>query len=95
MHRGSSKAARGAPPAADNLPLSAPSLAIEVEVARAGRTHTHRLEVVSGTLVREVVRGVGLAPEGTSVTMDGSPVPLDQPIDRAGKIVVFPTFSGG
>jgi sulfur carrier protein ThiS len=95
MHRGSSKAARGAPPAADTLPLSAPFLTIEVDVARAGRTTAQRLEVAPGTLVREVVRRAGLAPEGTSVLMDGSPVPLDQPIGHAGKIVVIPTFSGG
>lgn len=95
MHRGSSKAARGAPPAADNLPLSAPSLSIEIEVARAGRSHLHRIEVAPGSLVREAVRRIGLAPEGTAVLIDGAPVPLDLPIDSVVKLVVVPTFSGG
>jgi len=53
------------------------------------------MEVAPGTLVREVVRRIGLAPEGTAVLLDGAPVPLDQPLDREGKIVVVPTFSGG
>ena len=95
MHRGSSKAVRGKPPAADTLPLSAPSLSVEVEVARAGRSESHRIEVRSGSLVREAVRQVGLAPEGSSVLLDGVSVPLDLPILRAVKLVVVPTFSGG
>ncbi len=95
MHRGSSKAARGPPPTADTLPLSAPSLALEVEVARAGRSHIHHLEIAPGTLVREAVRRIGLAPEGTAVLIDGVPVPLDLPLHGVARIVVVPTFSGG
>jgi sulfur carrier protein ThiS len=95
MHRGSSKVARGPPPAAGNLPLSAPFLVLDVEVARAGRSHRHRIEVAPGTLVREAVRRVGLVPEGTSVLVDGVPVPLDLPIDSVVKLVIVPTFSGG
>jgi len=95
MHRGSSKAARGNPPAADNLPLSAPSLSIEVEVARAGRSEVHRLDVPHGILVRDAVRRIGLAPEGTAVLIDETPVPLDLPLDRPLRLIVVPTFSGG
>jgi sulfur carrier protein ThiS len=95
MHRGSSKAGRGAPPAADNLPLSAPSLTVEVEVARGGRSHIRVLALAHGTKVREAVRQVGLAPEGTSVLVDGVSVPLDLPIERPVRLVVVPTFSGG
>jgi sulfur carrier protein ThiS len=95
MHRGSSKVARGDPPAADNLPLSAPSLAIEVEVVRAGRSQLHSLELPSGTLVRAAVRAVGLSPEGAAVLVDDTPVPLDLPLDRSLRLIVVPTFSGG
>jgi len=41
------------------------------------------------------VRQVGLAPEGTSVLVDGVSVPLDLPIERPVRLVVVPTFSGG
>jgi sulfur carrier protein ThiS len=95
MHRGSSKAARGAPPAADTLPLSAPSLSVDIEVARAGQSRHHTVDVAPGTPVREAVRRVGLAPEGTSVLLDGAPVPLDEPIVGPVRLVVVPTFSGG
>jgi sulfur carrier protein ThiS len=95
MHRGSSKAGGASPPPADNLPLSAPSLAVEVEVARAGRSTLFHLEVAPGTTVRAVVRQVGQAPEGAVVLLDETPVPLDLPIDRPLRLTVVPTFSGG
>jgi sulfur carrier protein ThiS len=95
MHRGSSKAAGGSPPTADNLPLSAPSLAIEIEVVRAGRSEVHHLDLPCGTLVRDAVRRIGLAPEGTAVLIDETPVPLDLPLDRPLRLIVVPTFSGG
>jgi sulfur carrier protein ThiS len=95
MHRGSSKAAGGSPPAADNLPLSAPTLAIEIEVVRAGRSEVHHLDLPRGILVRDAVRRIGLAPEGTAVLVDETPVPLDLPLDRPLRLTVVPTFSGG
>jgi sulfur carrier protein ThiS len=95
MHRGSSKVGGENPPPADNLPLSAPSLLIEVEVARAGRSHVFQVEVAVGTSVREVVRQVGQSPEGAVVLLDETPIPLDQSLDRALRLTVVPTFSGG
>jgi sulfur carrier protein ThiS len=95
MHRGSSKADGANPLPADTLPLSAPSLSIEIEVARGGHSVTHRLEVVRGSLIRDAVRSIGLAPEGTAVLVDDTPVPLDLPIDRPLRLIVVPTFSGG
>jgi len=51
--------------------------------------------VAPGTLVREVVRRTGEAPEGCAVLIDGTPVPHDLTLDRATRLVVVPTFSGG
>jgi sulfur carrier protein ThiS len=98
MHRGSSKAAREGLPAADTLPLSASSpseVSVEIEVTRAGKVQHHLLHVATGTRVREAVRQVGLAPEGSVVLIDDTPVPLDLPLDRSVRLVVVPTFSGG
>jgi sulfur carrier protein ThiS len=95
MHRGSSKAVGEGPPTADNLPLSAPSLSIEIEVVRGARSELHHLQLPTGTLVREAVRKIGLAPEGTAVLDGETPVPLDLPLDRPLRLIVVPTFSGG
>ncbi len=98
MHRGSSKAARENLRATETLPLSAsspPSVVIEVEVARAGRRDSFTLTVPSGTLVREAVRQVGVAPEGASVLVDEVSVPLDQRLEGPTRLLVVPTFSGG
>ena len=97
LHRGSSKDARGPPPPAENLPLSAPSsfIHVVVEVARAGRTRRVELDVASGTLVRALVRQAGEAPEGCAVLQGDTPVPLDAPLDRPTHLTVVPTFSGG
>jgi sulfur carrier protein ThiS len=97
LHRGSSKDDRGSSPTAENLPLSAspPKVYIEVEVARAGRTRSARLEVTPGTLVRAVVRSVGEAPEGCVVLLEGTSVPLDTPIERPVRFTVVPTSSRG
>ena len=97
LHRGSSKDVRGPAPTAENLPLSAsPSMIrVEVEVARSGRARRARFEVAPGTLVREVVRRTGEAPEGCAVLFGETPVPLDAPIDRPTQLTVIPTFSGG
>ena len=80
----------------EHLPLSAsPDVRVEVEVARAGRSVVHERRVAPGTLVKQVVRSVGEAPEGAAVLVDGVSVPLDTPIDAPLRLVVVPTFSGG
>ena len=98
MHRGSSKAVRDGTRSAGSLPLSASSssrLVIEVEVARAGRSTLHAVPAEAGTLLRDVIRHVGQAPEGSAALIDGIPVPLDTPLERSVRVVVVPTFSGG
>ncbi len=97
LHRGSSKDARGPPPTAESLPLSASpaTLLVEVEIVRGGRTRTARFDVASGTLVRALVRSAGEAPEGCAVLVGETPVPLDTPIERPLHIMIVPTFSGG
>ena len=97
LHRGSSKDARGTAPATGNLPLSAspPTVRVEVEVVRGGRGRLVLLEVVSRTLIRELVRKAGEAPEGCIVLVGETPVPLDTPIERTLRLTVIPTFSGG
>jgi sulfur carrier protein ThiS len=98
MHRGSSKDARDQPRTAGNLPLSASppaTVSVVVEVARAGHVTRHRIRVVTGSLVRAAVKQVGQAPEGSAVLVDGTPIPLDTPIEGPMVITVVPTFSGG
>jgi len=68
---------------------------VDIEVARSGHPRRTRLEVAPGTLVRSVVRRAGESPEGCAVLLDETPIPLDTPIDRAVRLTVVPTFSGG
>jgi len=68
---------------------------VEVEVERAGRPARHSRQVPTGTLVKEIVRSVGVAPEGAAVLVEGVSVPLDTPVVRPLHLVVVPTFSGG
>jgi hypothetical protein len=97
MHRGSSKDARGEPPATETLPLSAPppAVAVVLEVTRGASVTRHRLHVEPGTLVRTVLRAAGHAPEGSAVLVGDVPIPLDTPVDRPLTLTVLPTFSGG
>jgi sulfur carrier protein ThiS len=98
MHRGSSKDAPGTPRTSGSLPLSAsasPTVAVVLELTRAGASERRRLRVPVGTPVRETLHRVGLAPEGCAVLRGDVPVPLDLPIDRAMRLTVVSTFSGG
>jgi sulfur carrier protein ThiS len=97
LHRGSSKDARGRPPATGNLPLSASprKIRVEVEVVRGGGSRRARFSVEPGTLVRAVVKLAGEAPEGCAVLIGETPVPLDTAIERPLRLTVVPTFSGG
>ncbi len=76
---------------------SPPPVEIEVlvEVARAGRSTVRSERVVAGTLVKELLRRMGQAPEGSAVLVDGRSVPLDTPLSDPIRLVIVPTFSGG
>jgi sulfur carrier protein ThiS len=100
MHRGSSKGTGRARPVPEILPLSAspsPSgVRVEVVVARGSRPGPPAVRwVPPGTAVRAVLRDLGHAPEGSAVLIDGTPVPLDTPIEAPTRLTVVPTFSGG
>jgi sulfur carrier protein ThiS len=97
MHRGSSKGARRSRPAPETLPLSVSgsSLAVTVEVARAGSSVVHHLDVAPGSLVREALHRIGLHPEGSAVLLAGTSIPLDTPLTEPVRLLVVPTFSGG
>ena len=97
MHRGSSKGVRESPRAAGSLPLSAslPSVRVVLEITRGSSVDRRDHVVESGTSVRAVLRRAGQPGEGCAVLLDGTPIPLDTPIDRALTLVVVPTFSGG
>ncbi len=96
MHRGSSKGRRERSRPPETLPLSASqTLTVHLELARAGRSETFTLQVARGTLLRQALRSVGQAAEGAAVLQNGRPVPLDLPLERAGRFTVIPTFSGG
>jgi sulfur carrier protein ThiS len=68
---------------------------VTVEIARAGRSERRTVRVRSGSLVRDVVRLVGQAPEGCAVLVEGVSVPLDAPLEGPVVLTVLPTFSGG
>jgi sulfur carrier protein ThiS len=97
MHRGSSKGARKTVRPSESLPLSASpaSVAVDLEIARAGRSEQRHLDVAPGTLVRAALRSIGQSPEGCAVLLHDVPIPLDTPIERATRLTVIPTFSGG
>jgi len=96
MHRGSSKGSGADPPEPEHLPLSASSdIVVEVEVARARRSEVFHRSVRPGTLVRDLVRSLGEAPEGSAVLLDGRSIPLDTRLDAPVRLVLVPTFSGG
>ena len=97
MHRGSSKGGGPEGPPPETLPLSAlPPLVVEVAVERAGAPKGFRpLELPPGSRVRDAVRAVGQAPEGSAVLLDDRPVPLDRALAPGDRVVVIPTFSGG
>jgi sulfur carrier protein ThiS len=100
MHRGSSKGTRRKRPVPETLPLSAsPSprfVSVEIDVAR-GRKHAAlvTLPVEVGTPIRQLLRSLGHAPEGSAVLLDGVAIPLDTRVERAARFTVVPTFSGG
>jgi sulfur carrier protein ThiS len=98
MHRGSSKGARETARAPEILPLSAsppPRVAVVIEITRGASVRRRRLRVPVGTPVRSILRSAGLAPEGSAVLIDETPVPLDLLVERPLRLVVVPTFSGG
>ena len=96
MHRGSSKGTGANRPPPEHLPLSASAMVtVEVELVRARGSVVRSQTVARGTLVKELVRAVGQAPEGAAVLVEGVSVPLDEPVDRPMRLVVVPTFSGG
>ncbi len=97
MHRGSSKGTRDYPQTPGTLPLSAsPSLvAVTLEITRSSSVRRRRIRVPLGTPVRAALRSAGLAPEGSAVLVEDTPIPLDMPIDRPLRLTVISTFSGG
>ncbi|HLN51155.1 MAG: hypothetical protein ACLQD9_01460 [Thermoplasmata archaeon] len=88
---------RGRSPTPETLPLSAPPAPIEVtiDIARAGRSVRRTVAVAPGSLVRDLVRLAGHAPEGCAVLIGGVSVPLDTPVVRPVELTIVPTFSGG
>ncbi len=97
MHRGSSKGARAPPRPPEALPLSASPVLVRVtvELARAAPQEPRSVTVPSGSQVREVLKRLGLAPEGSAVLKEGVSVPLDLALESDVRLTVVPTFSGG
>jgi sulfur carrier protein ThiS len=75
------------------LPL--PPLTIQLTVARGAVRSPRSVELPGGSLVRDAVRTVGFAPEGTAVLLEGRPIPLDTRLAEGMSLVVVPTYSGG
>ena len=84
-------------PAPETLPLSASptTVVVDLDLTRGASVEHRRVRVATGTLVREVIRSLGHAPEGSAVLVDDVPIPLDTPIDGPIRLTVVPTFSGG
>ncbi len=96
MHRGSSKGGVAGSPPPEHLPLSASSrVRVEVELARANRSELRVVDVEPGTRVRELLRSLAQAPEGSAVLLDGTSIPLDTRIQAPMHLTVVSTFSGG
>ena len=99
MHRGSSKGSGRPRPGLETLPLSASrsrTVRVEVSIAREGRSGRVRVVyVVPGLRVRELLRSLGHSPEGSAILQEGLSIPLDTPIERAVRLTLVPTFSGG
>jgi len=95
MHRGSSKVGRGPPPAAEDLPLSASAVEVELAITRGRGVEARAVRVAPGTTVRAALRAAGQAPEGCAVLLGGQPIPLSTPLVGPVRLVVVPTFSGG
>jgi sulfur carrier protein ThiS len=98
MHRGSSKGAAGPSRRPGRLPLSAsppPAVRITFDIARGGTVTTREVEVPAGTLLRQALRRIGHAPEGSAVLDGDAPVPLDLPLRGPARFTLVPTFSGG
>ncbi len=97
MHRGSSNDVRASPGATESLPLSASPGRIRVvlEVTRGGSVDRHEVDVPIGSPVRTALRQIGRAAEGCAVLLDGTPIPLDTPLEEPLRLIVVPTFSGG
>ncbi|MCI4329296.1 MAG: MoaD/ThiS family protein [Thermoplasmata archaeon] len=69
---------------------------MEVDVARGRRPGpVVTVSVAPGTPVRQLLRSLGHAPEGSAVLVDGVPVPLDTRIVAPVRFTIVPTFSGG
>ncbi|MGC2288657.1 MAG: hypothetical protein WA688_02205 [Thermoplasmata archaeon] len=66
-----------------------------MEVVRAGRSDRHTVFVPKGTPLRNVLRSIGQAAEGSAVLSGERPVPLDIPLEKSARFTVIPTFSGG
>lgn len=96
MHHKDSTGPKAGQPGQPAFPPGTPGgVSVTVEIVRGARATTFERRVAPGTLVREVVRSVGEAPEGSAVLVDGTSIPLDTPVERPLRLVVVPTFSGG
>ena len=96
MHRGSSNGSAGPPRDPETLPLSAPPLVcVSLHIERARSVEVRTIRVPPGRTLREILRTVGMAAEGSAVLDEGRSVPLDTRVDRDCEFTVVPTFSGG
>lgn len=98
MPRGSSKE-EGPGHLSESLPLSAsptpPLIRIVLEIRRGGRGEVRELDLPAGAEVREALRRIGQAPEGSAVWEGEEPIPLDARVVPNARYLVVPTFSGG
>ncbi|MGI0151421.1 MAG: hypothetical protein ACREC5_05745, partial [Thermoplasmata archaeon] len=74
---------------------SSPTVRLRIEVVRGGRSQLHDLEPARGSRLRDVLRGLGYAPEGCAVFRGELPIPLDTVLLEDEVLAVVPTFSGG
>ncbi len=83
-------------PVPSAAPTGAPAVRISVKVHGGGvPAPLQEVSVPSGTLARDVVRGLGLFTEGCGLWWEGEPVPADFPLNSDGTLEIVRTFSGG
>jgi len=66
---------------------------MDVTVEVAGED-THELSVADDATYADLLGPLGLSPHEVSVLVDGSPVPIDQPVD-ADRVEVVRLIKGG
>jgi len=68
---------------------------VTVRMFRGSPAQDRKLSLARGTLLKSILKELGLFAEGTALWWDGEPVPSDFPVPGPGTLDIVSTFSGG